>query len=274
MIKNTILHFISGSVRNRNRKFVGRHNGESCYIFGNGISLKYFDLSKFSDRVGIGCNNLFFHKDFNELNVKYYFTGHPFFYYPYWKNPRSKKFVENRFGKMFAKKILESSNISFFLNLSNYFGLRGDNIFYLYHFDEKFTNYSNCNISSRFTAMEGSLQAMLGLAINLGFTKITLVGCDYTFYPQSILHFFEYGKEINNYPERPFIESYLKSALEHADIETVLTDEKYEGHCIKGTTYQNMFNLESKFQENVDIVDVKILDELDNCEVLYKIYSN
>lgn len=50
-VKNKILHFISRSVIERNKKFKDAHAGESCYIFGNGASLKYYDLEKFSDKL-------------------------------------------------------------------------------------------------------------------------------------------------------------------------------------------------------------------------------
>ena len=34
------------------------HKGETCYIFGNGGSIKYYDLSLFNNHIGIGLNYL------------------------------------------------------------------------------------------------------------------------------------------------------------------------------------------------------------------------
>ena len=47
----------------------GKHKGEECYIFGDGLSLKYMDLSFFSDKPAIACNNFIFHKDFKKVDL-------------------------------------------------------------------------------------------------------------------------------------------------------------------------------------------------------------
>lgn len=45
-------------------KYKDIHKGETCYIFGDGPSIKWFDLSKFSDHIGISCGVIPFHNDF------------------------------------------------------------------------------------------------------------------------------------------------------------------------------------------------------------------
>ena len=84
--KNKILNFFAKSVLSKNKKFKGLHAGESCYIFGAGASLKYFDLGLFNDRVSIGCGQLFVHRDIHKLDLKYYYVGDTFVYYRYWKD--------------------------------------------------------------------------------------------------------------------------------------------------------------------------------------------
>src|SRR3990167_2434038 len=96
--KNKIILLLSKKVLERNKKFESLHKGESCYIFGNGPSLKYFDFKKFNNKIVIGCGGLFLHRDFDKINVKYYYEGHPFFNHPYWINPYSKKIVKNVLG--------------------------------------------------------------------------------------------------------------------------------------------------------------------------------
>ena len=49
-------------------KLKNKHLGEECYIFGDGVSLKYFNLNKFNDKPSIVSNNFIFHKHFNKLN--------------------------------------------------------------------------------------------------------------------------------------------------------------------------------------------------------------
>src|ERR1035437_4354265 len=111
--KNTILSILAKKVLERNKKFEGLHRGESCYIFGNGASIKYFDLKKLDDKIAIGCGALFLHRDFSKLNVKYYYEGHPFFYYPYWRNPYSKKLERNILGAFYKEKTLLNKGISY-----------------------------------------------------------------------------------------------------------------------------------------------------------------
>ena len=82
-----LLNFFSKTLK-KNKKFKDLHKGESCYIFGNGSSLKHYDLKLFNDKASIGCGALFAHKDFRHLDLKYYYVAHPLFFYKFWKNPR------------------------------------------------------------------------------------------------------------------------------------------------------------------------------------------
>lgn len=63
------------------------HIGEECYIWGDGISVKYFDLGLFSDKISIPCSHLPFHKDFHKLNVPYAFYIENLWFYPFTKIP-------------------------------------------------------------------------------------------------------------------------------------------------------------------------------------------
>ena len=131
---NEILYKLSINLLNRNSKFHNIHRGESCYIIGNGSSIKYFDLEQFDDRVSIGCGQLFLHNDYSKLDVRYYYTGHPFFYYPFWTNQYLKKFERNKIGAICRENIMRNNQTEYFVSLSNFFGIRGNNIYYVYHF--------------------------------------------------------------------------------------------------------------------------------------------
>ena len=52
---------------------MNKHKNESCYILGNGASIKYFDLKKFNDKISIGIGPFDYHVDFDSLNIKYFF---------------------------------------------------------------------------------------------------------------------------------------------------------------------------------------------------------
>ncbi|HHT9112402.1 MAG TPA: hypothetical protein ACFYD0_03670 [Candidatus Wunengus sp. YC65] len=270
--KNKILSILAKKELERNKKFEDLHKGESCYIFGNGASLKYVGLEKFDDKIVIGCGALFLHKDFKKMNVKYYYEGHPLFYYPYWINPYSKKLKKNIIGIFFKKRMSCLKNISFFVSLSNYFGIQGDNIYYLHYFSKPFTSYSDSKMDGNFTPMAGALSGMLGLAIFMGFRDITLVGCDYTFFPQGGGHFYEFGKFRDLFHEQPISKDFLIDAMRRANIRVVTPHEAYRGHLLPNVNYKELTKDEPVYKENYEILSKSDLLALNCSGMLYKIF--
>ena len=68
-IKNSIksiLYQISKPILGRIGKFYGIHKGEPGYIFGDGESVKYMDLSLFSEKISIAVSYFQFHKAFSD----------------------------------------------------------------------------------------------------------------------------------------------------------------------------------------------------------------
>ena len=53
----------------KNIKFKDKYINQSCYIIGNGQSIKYFDLKKFSKNKTLTCGWMFLHKDYKNLDV-------------------------------------------------------------------------------------------------------------------------------------------------------------------------------------------------------------
>jgi hypothetical protein len=52
-------------------KYRNLHSGEDCVLFGDGVSIKWFDLKSFTNILSITVGYLPFHNDFNKLNCKY-----------------------------------------------------------------------------------------------------------------------------------------------------------------------------------------------------------
>ena len=271
--KNRILFLLSKNIRKRNRQFKNIHKGESCYLFGNGASLKHFDLKKFDDKLAIGCGALFLHRDFSEINVKYYYEGHPFFYYPYWINPYSKRFEKNPMGAFYKEKKLFYNDVLFFCSLSNDFGIHGDNIYYAHHFGKSFDGFANCELDGSFTSMSSGMGGMLGLAIYMGFEDITLVGSDYSFFPQSQGHFYEHGKFPDTFHENPVHKEFLLDAMRFANVRVITPNEGYRGHIVPYVSYKKFTGEEPMYKENNEIVSNSDLLTLDRTGMLYKIFS-
>jgi hypothetical protein len=253
----------------RNKKFEALYKGESCYIFGNGASLKYYDFINFNDKIAIGCAGLFFHRDFKKINVKYYYEGHPFILYPYWINPYSNKINKNVLGMLYKRKMSDCSYVNYFISLSNYFGIRGDNIFYLYHFNKAFTSYTESKLDAEFTPMASSLSGMLGLALFMGFSDITLVGCDWFYFPQGEGHFYDFGRFDDLFIEDPINKEFLLDAAQYADIRIVTPHEGYRGHLLPDITYKELTGDEPTYKENYEIVSESDLKALSRCGMIY-----
>ena len=58
--------------------FLNNTEDNSCYIFGDGKSLKYYDLKNFSLLPSISIGNLSIHNDVELLNYKYSIICDPF----------------------------------------------------------------------------------------------------------------------------------------------------------------------------------------------------
>ena len=254
----------------RNTKFEDLHKGESCYIFGSGASLKYYDLTKFNDKISIGCALFFLHRDFEKINVKYYLDGHPFYYYRYWINPYSKKIKRNILGMLSRKKISRYNKVNYFVNIADYFGIRGDNIYYVHHFSEPFKSYSDCRMDGKFSPMVSSLGGMIGFALFMGFEDITLVGCDFTFFPQPQSHFFDFGGFPDAFSEEPNNKVFLLDAARHANIRIVTPSERYRGHILPHITYKELTGDEPIYKENYEIVSESDLLTLSRSGMAYK----
>lgn len=268
---NKILLIFFSKILKKNTKFKDVHKGESCYIFGNGSSLKYYDLKLFNDKASIGCGVLFAHKRFRHLNLKYYYVAHPLFFYKFWKNPYSKRYEKNKVGAFYRKKMSLFPEVKYFTSLTNYFGIQGDNINYLYHFGQVGELSVDYQMDEVFSMMEGSMVGMIGLALYLGYTDITLVGCDYTFAPKMQGHFYERGPEKRR--EGPaFLGKTLNLIKDKATIRTLIPNEEFKGDILPSITYKALVGENPLYNDNNSILSDADLKELDLMGMEYKIY--
>lgn len=255
-----LLFSLSQPLLLRNRQFENRHAGQSCYVFGNGASLKEMDLSSFSDRVSIGCNSLFLHKDFDKLDCRYYSLPAPFLFHRYRKYYGS--WQRNYIGDLYRKKVITYPSVSFFTSLSNWVGLRADNLYYTHHFGSRAWDFDRIRLDERFSFMQGGMYAMVGLAFCMGFASVTLVGCDYAFSPRFGSHFFEkgLGEKIEN-EEAPYGGNFFNECMKLMDLSIIVPDGvrselmpclDYSAHAGKSLFYR----------ENVEIVSQRDLDFL------------
>ena len=254
-IKN-IIYDLSKPLLNKILKYNNIHKGEECYLFGDGASIKWFDLNHFSDKISIPVSYIPFHNDFEKLNAKYCMLVEPNWFYPFVKtyvNP--SKYIINHVQKAYRESILKNNHIDYFINLSNFPILQKSNIYYLYN------NLPNTNIVKYFRQngidpLHGSLRASIILAIYMGFSKVYLVGYDYTHSPSRMLHWYEKGvgieKDITDYNK-----DFFSLANDFIEIITVTIDKKSDK--LKSITYKELTGYNPNYKENFEIISEKYL---------------
>jgi hypothetical protein len=257
MIK-TILKSSARQILKRIEYFKNIHRGESCYLFGDGISIKYFDLHKFTDKISIPCGFLLFHNDFNALNAPYSMLIEPYYFYPFCRYSRNKKIILNKIQKQYRKEINKRSDINFFINLSNYPVLLNKNITYL-HSDIPDKSLDADYISNKFNCYEGSLRAQILIAIYMGFDEVFLVGHDYTHSPAKSHHWYEKGYGVTT-PMKDFSGEFLNYAKNFIKITTVTIDGESEN--LDYVKYNDYCGVKPLFKENTEILKPIYLDAL------------
>lgn len=264
---NNFLHKISYFLLKRNMRFKNIHKGESCYIFGDGVSLKDMNLKYFGDKIAFGSNMLLCHSDFEKLNIKYYVMPAPYWFFYFWKNPYTKRIVFNnicRFQRLFMSK---NKHVNFFINLSNAPVLFKKNIFYLHHFGEKKLDKKTFDLNSKFNA-NGALNSMIGIAIYMGFSEAYLVGCDYTHSPQRILHFYEKGRG-KVCSDNEYNKEFFDFAGSQIKLYTI-TNEKSSSKVLDYYKYNDFTGDRESYRENTEIVKpayLKAINTFDGYEI-------
>jgi len=265
LLKKIVLK-VANPIIKRTSLLKDAHRGESCYIFGDGISVKWFDLSSFSDKPVISLNKIVLHNDSNFLNLKYGIFLEPWYFYPYfWDRLDSKKILNDGIHKIYRKIIKSRPEVPFFTHLSNYPVLWDNNIYYLFQAiqdpdpDSKFSKFlDECYLSGE-NIYKGSLHCAVSLAIHMGFKEIFLVGCDYTHEKSRSQHWYEKGegkiKLQHNYQK-----NFFDIASKYVKITTITVEGK--GNVLPSITYSDFTGKQASFKENQDLIDISIMNAL------------
>lgn len=239
--------------------------GKTCYVIGDGVSLKYYDLKFFNKHDSISLSYLPFHKEFDYINCKYCLLIQPYFFYPLNyitdpMNPPKKIFWHNKIGKFFKEKIINRYKDKIFItHLSNYFSLKNykNNYFILNQFNDE--NFDKFLKEKNIISWEWSMKAGVLFAIYLGYKKIFLVGCDYADNPSKIGHWYERNAKEKTTSYNKDLKLFFDSLDDIVDIKIIsknnnqndkrfINYEKYSGSSIK--------NLAEKSPIEEDILNI------------------
>lgn len=199
-----------------NRIFKQKHSNETCYILGNGISLDEIDIEMINQKKVFACNEIYFHRKFHQLKIDYYTVMEPFY------------------GRILGRTVLEES-VKMYKEIDNAFAdkktilffppsikqllgrnnlLKNNRIHYVASLSSKKLSKQQSNdLAGVFNFGQGALSFMIAASIYMGFKKIVLFGCGYSYAPRQEFHFYA----------RPFylkieynFEMMLKKAEEYA----------------------------------------------------------
>ena len=175
----TIKQIFVNQLAQKSRKLAGLHEGETCYIFGDGPSIKWFDLECFADHPAICCNLFPFHKDFDKLDVRYCTMIEPWIFVPDWMQPNRPSVTDFRKVIKAYKSIIKSyPDKKFFVHFTNYLSVIGKNVNIIFGKLPKSRSKTNKLLSHQ-DCFGGSFHAALTLAFYMGFKKIYLIGTNW-----------------------------------------------------------------------------------------------
>lgn len=239
------------------------HKGESCYIIGDGVSLKWFDLHSLPKKKIFALNWAVFHNDLKRIGFEYAINTGPYQFVPFIEHFDfiREDLKQGIICKHYRKTMKENPGSKFFLNLSNYPFVFGKDIYFLFKNLDAFDFAFSKDCQSVGEKMyDGSLKCALALAIFMGFSEVLLLGCDYTHEKSRMRHWYEKGE--GTFIKHPgYQKSYFDLACNYTNIVTVTSNGK--GSFLPSMTYSELTGLPlCKYRENHLLADKASLKAL------------
>lgn len=255
----------------KNKKLKNKHKGETCFILGNGSSLKYYDLSKISNRFpAIVCSYSLMDKRIENLNIQYFVFAETYVLYSLFYNarPLTRGMQKNKIKPILEKILLRFKSITTIISLTNFYSsvCRKANVNYFHHFGDR-TSFSN-DLAGNFATCVGSVDMMIGLAKYLGFSKAVVLGCDYLAIPPMQGHFYaDYEPFTGDENDTKAYRTRVKKMSEGLDILLILP-EGFSSTEFAFDSYENFFGIQKKYQKNYEFIDSEYLELLRSAEKL------
>ncbi len=265
-----ILNYISRGILKKNIKFKDKHKGEECYLFGNGDSIKYFELSRFSDKISFGCNSLHLHKHVLDLDMRYYMMTHPLEFSKYWRGVKSGLYVEKNPYYVDDHKFAQNKKCNVFTHASNYtFTKKYSKFNYIHNFSKHKLSIENLDFTSSSSFARGAMITMIGMAIYMGFKKIYLVGCDYWFDPMSGGHFYSSANASTINESGNFLYDDLMRIISNR-VELIVVTRNGIKSPVDYIEYTDLTGVDERKQSATDIVSSEDLAMLEKTLYLRK----
>lgn len=254
-----------------NVEFKDIHKGETCFIFGNGGSLMFYDFSAIPrDIAVIGCNFGLLDSRLRHLNLKYYIWPDSYTLYPVVYNDYLDTLQLNYMPKLIRKFISSSPAVTFFTSITNSFAFlkKPANVRYWHHFGQ--ADSSSVDLAGVFSTCTCALDQMIGIARYMGFSKALLLGCDYLGTPKMEGHFYAnkepvFGKDDPEYGER------VKKSVGDLDIQ-MICPKGVSSQVFPSVQFEEYFRAHEVYQTNREIIDedyVKVLKKMAEKTIIF-----
>ena len=164
----------------RNKSLYHIHQGEKCFILGNGPSLKTCNFNLLQGQIVMSVNQAFREQSICDLNPKYHFWMDENFF----DSTESPGAVELR--KIMKKTAFSPETISFYPIAQRKYvleriGAKNENLFFLNPRLRLYDSYSSkCKLETFIPYFGTVVQYAVFVAIYMGFKEIYLLGCDST----------------------------------------------------------------------------------------------
>jgi len=243
------------------KEFYNLHEGESCFLFGDGPSVRMIDYSFFTQKIAFTCGMQLFHRDFHKLNCPYYVLIEPFLFYSDWLlwSKKRQYLKKHRLVSNEIRDLIKARrDMEFFLNLTNFFSIRGNNVTFLHQSllcrDQKFKTFLNNQINP----FASSYHSLLSLAMIMGFKKVYLVGFDAYNIKPSPYRWYQKDFDDNPYEGEMIKDPYLEIYCE--DIELFNISVEPTKSLANHYSYEEFSGEKATLQDNLSIINNSYID--------------
>lgn len=258
--------FFLGKLKHHARRYAGAE----CYVFGDGPSIKWFDLHRFADKPAICCNMFPFHREFGLLDVRYCTLTTPLYFAPRYLRNQDYLIEGQTISREYRQLVRSLGSVEFLFHLSNYPFIRGANVNFAFRRLPR-RHHGVEPLLNRFRVFSGAFYSTLALAYFLGFARVYLIGFDgWTIQPARAAHWYEFG-------EGPLFEptnlatDFLAAATQEMEISTISVEG--ESRNVRNIPYRMHTGHAPKYRENHELLEPRHLEVLATYP-RYRIYGD
>ena len=242
----------------KNSVLKNSYRDKSCVIFGNGGSIKYFDIKRHKGFCYMGTTYALLHKEIADLKPEFYVIPQKYDFYPFLNNnnPNDKGWRFNYRLSIYEEIIKKGTETRFFINFTNFYSFFNKpkllNFFYSFDNFKSIDDDFEYDLSNNFNCTGGSLEIMIGISKYLGFKKIILIGCDYLGTPKLEGHFYSNADPLIG---KPIYDSYIqriKKLTEGLEVITIFP-KGISSNDFKSFTYNDFFQKKNYENKNTTI---------------------